>query len=54
MYEPSPVIATTVFSGAASLAPIAAPPFQPSEPPPEAKIEPGRVIARWSKTTRSW
>ena len=40
-----------VFSGAASFAPIAAPPFQPSEPPPEAKIEPGRVIARWSQTT---
>ena len=49
MYEPSPVSATIVLSGAASLAPIAAPPFQPSDPPPLAKIDPGRLMPRWSK-----
>ena len=32
---------TKVLSGAASFMPIAAPPFQPSEPPPLANIVPG-------------
>ena len=44
--EPSPDNATTSLSGLASFAPKAAPPFQPSEPPPLLKYPPGCVGAR--------
>ena len=50
-YEPSPTRQTTVRSGAASLAPTAAPPAQPSEPPPVPISDPGRLGRRCSATT---
>ena len=42
-YVPSPHSATTSASGRASFAPTAAPPHQPSEPPPLEKSVPGRA-----------
>ena len=49
--EPSPTRLTMVRSGAASLAPTAAPPAQPSELPPLPISDPGRLGSRCSQTT---
>ncbi len=43
IYVPSPVIVVTNVSGLASFTPTAAPPFQPSEPPPLVISVPGFV-----------
>src|ERR1700722_17084153 len=48
--EPSPTRDTTVRDGCASLAPTAAPPDQPSAPPPWCSTEPGRTGRRCSAT----
>src|SRR6185437_4819005 len=49
MYEPSPRVATTKLSGAASFAPSAAPNPHPSPPAgPSAKNVPGFSRAQWS------
>src|ERR1700735_2750896 len=48
--EPSPTRDTTVFDGCASFAPTAAPPDQPSAPPPWCSTERGRTGRRCSAT----
>src|SRR5262249_58164552 len=53
-YEPSPTRLTTVRPGAASLAPTAPPPDQPSELPPLPMSDPGRLGRSGSQTTRQF